>query len=336
MPKGASPVSAFVPNTAPKARKTPTAKKPKTVAAAPVAAEAQTPAVAPPIPPMPSVVSQPVLVTPEMAAGYLAANKRNRPLRKARVERYARDMAEGRWQMNGETIIISDEGNLLNGQHRLEALVKAAVPVWMMVTTGVPESAFSTMDAGLTRTAGDVLGMKGILNFNQVAAVARICLNYKDGVSISTPRTNLEIEEAIELHAEIEQYVSSHNKIYNLTHSSLVIAICYLAQRFGTETENTVDDFVRGVSTGVNLDEFDARLTYRNKIIAMTADKQRRPEQTVVWYFTQRALTHYLNGNTIAKLVPGRGETPHFSEIPSAPRARVAEMWGKAIEPAQD
>lgn len=329
MPKGASPVSAFV--AAPKASK-PTTKKPKAAAApTPVVAETPTAAV-PPIPPMPTVVSAPVLMTPEMAAGYLASNKRNRPLRKARVERYARDMSEGRWQMNGETIIVSDEGNLLNGQHRLEAVVKAGVPVWMMLTSGVSEAAFSTMDAGLTRTAGDVLGMKGILNFNQVAAVARICLNYKDGVSISTPRTNLEIEEAIETHPEIEAYVSSHNKIYNLTHSSLVIAICYLAQRFGTDTENSVDDFVRGVSTGVNLDEFDARLTYRNKIIAMTADKQRRPEQTVVWYFTQRALTHYLNGTTIAKLVPGRGETPHFSEIPSAPRSRVAEMWGKAIE----
>lgn len=284
---------------------------------------------------MPSVTSSPVLVTPKMAAEYLASNKRNRPLRRVRVERYARDMVEGRWQINGETIIISDEGNLLNGQHRLEAVVKANVPVWMMVTIGVPESAFSTMDAGLTRTAGDVLGMKGVLNFNQVAATARICLNYKDGVALSTARTNLEIEEAIDLHPEIEQYVSSHNKIYNMTHSSIVIAVCYLAQRFGVETKNTVDDFVRGVATGVNLEEFDARLTYRNKIISMTADKQRRPEQSVVWYFTQRALTHWLNGTTIAKLVPGRGETPHFSEIPSAPRERVAELWGKAVEPDQ-
>ena len=330
MAKG--PVTAFV--AAPQSTKTPKAAKTKRSApvAQPVASEA---VVAPPMP-QPGIIAQPILVTPEMAAAYLAANKRNRPLRKARVERYARDMSEGRWQMNGETIIISDEGNLLNGQHRLEAVVKAAVPVWMMVTSGVPESAFSTMDAGLTRTAGDVLGMKGILNFNQVAAVARICLNYKDGVSLSTPRTNLEIEEAIELHPEIESYVSSHNKIYNLTHSSIVIAICYIAQRFGEDTQNSVDDFVRGVSTGVNLDEFDARLTYRNKIIAMTADKQRRPEQTVVWYFTQRALTHYLNDNAIAKLVPGRGETPHFSEIPSAPRQRVAELWGKALETAQD
>lgn len=285
-----------------------------------------------PAPPVPhAVTSQAVLMTPELASGYLSRNKRNRPLRKGRVERYARDMAEGRWQLNGETVIVSDQDNLMNGQHRLEAVVKAAVPVWMMLTTGVPEAAFSTMDAGLTRTAGDVLGMRGVLNFNQVAAVARICLNYRDGVGLSTPRTNLEIEEAVDAHPEIETYVSSHNKIYNLAHSSIVIAICYIAQRFGTDTVNSVDDFVRGVSTGINLDEFDARLTYRNKIIAMTADKQRRPEQTVVWYFTQRALTHYLNDNSIAKLVPGRGETPHFSEIPSAPRERVAKLWGKAI-----
>lgn len=281
-------------------------------------------------------MSQPTLVTPELASDFLAKNKRNRPLRKSRVERYARDMIAGRWQLNGETVIVSDEDNLLNGQHRLEAVVKAGVPVWMMITTGVPEAAFSTMDAGLARTAGDVLGMKGIANFNQVAATTRICLNYKDGMSLNAARTNLEIEDAIDLHPEIEEFVSSHNKIYNMSHSSVVVAICYLAQRFGTETVNTVDDFVRGVTTGVNLDEFDARLTYRNKMVTMMADKQRRPEQSVVWYFTQRALSHYLNNNTIAKLVPGRGETPHFSEIPSAPRARVAELWGQKIDPSQD
>ena len=55
MPKGASPVSAFV--AAPKGRKTPTARKPKAIAPVAEVAEAQTPAVAPPIPPMPSVAS---------------------------------------------------------------------------------------------------------------------------------------------------------------------------------------------------------------------------------------------------------------------------------------
>lgn len=313
--------SAFVAAKKPSTRK---ASKPDSASAAPVEPT-------PPAPPE-GIVAQVTHVTPEMATALLAVNKRNRPIRKARVERYAREMASGHWQLNGETIIVSNEGNLLNGQHRLEAVVKAGVPVWMMVTRGVPEKAFSTMDAGLTRTAGDVLGMKGILNFNQVAAVARVCLNYKDGVSISTPRTNLEIEEAVSLHPEIETYVSTHNRLYNLAHTSTVIALCFIATRFGDETPNSVDDFVRGVSSGVNLDEFDARLTYRNKIIAMTADKQRRPEQTVVWYFTQRALAHYLNGNSIAKLVPGRGEIPFFSEIPSAPRARVAELWDKSEE----
>ena len=273
------------------------------------------------------IVPRVVEMTPALAQDLLAKNKRNRPIRKARVERYANEMINGRWQLNGETIIISDEGNLMNGQHRLHAVVSSGATVYMLLAEGVDEAAFSTMDSGLTRTAGDVLGMRGISNFNQVSALTRLTLNYRDGAAISFPRTNKEIEDAVVRHPEIEDFVSNNGPLFHIGRS--VAAACiYIAAKFGPEEDSVkVQDFVKGVLTGANLSQFDARLVYRNRMMLMNIDKKRRPEQVVVWYYTQKALGHYINGTEISKLQAGRGEEPYFSPISNAPRQRVKEQW---------
>lgn len=64
------------------------------------------------------------MVTPEMAENILAARGPNRNVSASVINKYARDMLAGRWQLNGQTIKISKDGQLLDGQHRLEAAKK--------------------------------------------------------------------------------------------------------------------------------------------------------------------------------------------------------------------
>ena len=315
-----------VDNGLPQLKRVPRKEKspPKSKAAAPPVAEFIAPE---PVKAPPRIVPRVVEMTPEMAKDLLARNKRNRPIRKARVERYANEMKNGRWQLNGETIIVSDQGNLMNGQHRLHAVVTSETTVFMLLAEGIDEAAFSTMDSGLTRTAGDVLGMRGVSNFNQVSAITRLMLNYRDGAAISFPRTNKEIEDAVIRIPEIEDFVSNNGPLFTIGRS--VAAACiFLAARFGPAEDSVkVQDFITGVLTGANLAEFDARLVYRNRMLAMNLDKKRRPEQVVVWYYTQRALGHFLNGTPISKLQAGRGEEPYFSPITSASRQTVKANW---------
>lgn len=120
-------------------------------------------------------------VTPEMASTWLANNTHNRKLRKTLVESYARDMANGRWTVNGEAIQISNSGTLLNGQHRLTALVQAGVPVQMLVVTNLPESAQDTIDTGAKRQLGDVLKLAGYNDGKTLAAVAMFSQQIKHG-----------------------------------------------------------------------------------------------------------------------------------------------------------
>lgn len=103
-------------------------------------------------------------VTPAMAAKWLENNAVNRTLSSARVDNLAKTMESGGWELNGKTIVISDTGRLMDGQHRLSAVVKSNTPQKMTVIRGVSESVFHTIDTGSVRTAADVLSISGVSN----------------------------------------------------------------------------------------------------------------------------------------------------------------------------
>lgn len=104
-------------------------------------------------------------ITPEVASFMLSKNLYNRQLRPRVVERYAKDIIENRWQsQTGETIKISTIGTLLDGQHRLHAIVKANKPVVMTIASEIDESAFEVIDTGAKRTGGDALHFAGVKN----------------------------------------------------------------------------------------------------------------------------------------------------------------------------
>jgi hypothetical protein len=102
------------------------------------------------------------LVTPEMAETWLAKNACNqRKLRAGVVERYARDIKAGQWLLTHQGVAFNTRGELIDGQHRLRAIVLANLPVWLMVSTDVPCNAFSHLDLGMQRTTSDVLRGEG-------------------------------------------------------------------------------------------------------------------------------------------------------------------------------
>lgn len=97
-------------------------------------------------------------VTPSMASKWLAENNtNNRNLRQGHVIRLASDMAEGRWYQTHQGIAFNGNGTLLDGQHRLEAIVLADITVPLLVTTGLAAEAMSAVDDHQRRTVGDAL-----------------------------------------------------------------------------------------------------------------------------------------------------------------------------------
>ncbi|MFA4972409.1 MAG: hypothetical protein WC683_07330 [bacterium] len=90
-------------------------------------------------------------ITLDTAKRYLAASKGNRRINEFRVDTYVRDMLAGRWYI-GETIKFDSNGVLLDGHHRLLAILKYGLPVRSLVTRNLPPESIRGIDLGQPRT----------------------------------------------------------------------------------------------------------------------------------------------------------------------------------------
>lgn len=96
-------------------------------------------------------------ITPKDAEYILQRNEGNRKLRKQTMKKYASIMEAGNWIVTPEAIVISKTGRLLNGQHRLSAVVDCGRPVDFLVAENVSDDVFHAIDRGATRTVADAL-----------------------------------------------------------------------------------------------------------------------------------------------------------------------------------
>lgn len=100
-------------------------------------------------------------VTPEMAKLWLSKNIiKNRNISKKRVSKYANEMKLGRWYPGStQSIVLNDKGELMDGQHRLTALIKANMSIIMNVWFNADEAEFMHIDTGMARNVATSTGI---------------------------------------------------------------------------------------------------------------------------------------------------------------------------------
>lgn len=101
------------------------------------------------------------LVTPELACELLKLNmENNRNLTQTVVNKYSREMAEGQWMLS-DPIKFSTAAELIDGQHRLNAVVKSGTSQLFVFILGYPKDSAEVLDQGKKRTAKDIAGIRG-------------------------------------------------------------------------------------------------------------------------------------------------------------------------------
>jgi len=136
------------------------------------------------------------LITPSIAKAYLEANINNRKVSEVTVNRYINDMKNGKWKEDtGEPIKIAKSGRILDGQHRLLALVKSQCSIYFHVATGLDESVFDVLDTGKSRNASDAFQVAGIKNSNTLPSIITMCYHLQNGIKKGTSikLTNAEV-----------------------------------------------------------------------------------------------------------------------------------------------
>lgn len=150
-------------------------------------------------------------VTPAIAAEWLGANVHNRHLRRNVVNAYAADMGDGHWQFNGEAVKFAADGSLLDGQHRLAAIIEADVVLPLLVVRGLASSAQETVDGGAKRKFADVLKLRGEPNADHLAAIARRVTLWEAGArrsEINVQSTNAQMSATLEKYPWLRDIVT--------------------------------------------------------------------------------------------------------------------------------
>lgn len=191
------------------------------------------------------------LITPDIAREYLTHNKINRNLRKYAVKNYARDMKNGEWQLTPQGISFYENGDLADGQHRLEAVVMAGVPVEFYVTYDVPMES-TIQDRCMTRKQWDSLLLQGIdksIANNHVVALANFLFRYSGYTNPSIQMLNSVISEHGEMMAESYKIVQRGNTGKSTAGVASCAAACFCALYCGLSAEG-VERFYKIVNTG--------------------------------------------------------------------------------------
>jgi len=219
-----------------------------------------------------------VTVTPTLAAQWLRNNKLNRAMRKPTVEAYAGDMKTGEWMLTHQGIAFNDQDELIDGQHRLQAVVNAGVDVVMLVVTKLPTKPpgkkLSTMDAvdcGASRSLSDRLQLSHGLVDSRIISSTCIMLAIVQCRFSSGKATMAQVLAVLEVYGEAIKFAVKHRSKLPGLRTQFVLGAMALA--YATQPKKA-ERFYELLLTGENLHGRSPVLHLRNWLLEGDAIKK--------------------------------------------------------------
>lgn len=216
-------------------------------------------------------------ITPALAVAYLTHAAPNRPLRKTRLAAYIRDMESGNWQVTGIPILFNSAGELVDGRHRLTALVEAGSTINMLIIRGIANSAVDVIDTGIVRSFGDVLSIHGEASANLAKAIAALTKRsflWDQGIYLQLGGSYGGLVTHKELGAYLEKHPELHDQAAHTNGKdrqppgvpASVFGHCY--RLFSEIDADQAEDFCIRWQTGADLTKGSPILHLRERISA--------------------------------------------------------------------
>lgn len=207
---------------------------------------------------------------------------RHRAVTAAQVKKYRADISGEQWKLTHQGLAFNRQGQLSDGQHRMEALTDAetdagAAP--FMITFNLEPDTMPVLDTGRSRTGGDVLTAGGMASGSALAAAVRLVdlyLSTHPHVGWSkVPYPPHRIYTLAQDYVGLDQAIRDSAPIRKIGASpSAAAAFIYLVRRewpgadeAAPGSPSLLDQFIEGVATGYGLEPGDARGALRNYAI---------------------------------------------------------------------
>lgn len=221
-----------------------------------------------------------VTVTPNKARYILqkynnTAKLSNRKPSKMLVAKYAQDMINGDWKPSGQTIQFSSDGDFMDGQHRLLAIIQSDIPQDCLVVYGLNRDSFDIIDSGKSRSFGDIAQIKGYTDPALLASLARAIIAYESTGDVDSGNskfksggtyqiTKTQVMNYLEDHPEIQFYLDRYRKCP--VASSTTSAFCYWMLSSNGDQEKA-ETYLDSVFHGYNLQPNTIEEYLHNKLV---------------------------------------------------------------------
>ena len=210
-----------------------------------------------------------LVIDKALAETLLEYNTANRSLNRRKVDRLADQMRSSTFENTGEPIIVSQEGVLNDGQHRLVALSEADVTVDLDVRFGIARRVFTKTNTGASRTSSDVLAIRGVAGGASIAPAVRLLILYRRGLpgSIREFVSNAEVDEGFQRWTGFE---AIGKQIAGLgfprgVRSTPLLAVAYLASR--SPGKEKLPNWLETLATGVGTGKGDPAYILRERLM---------------------------------------------------------------------
>jgi len=240
-------------------------------------------------------------ISPDVAKELLTLEKSNRKRKLGAVKTYAGYMSKGKWKLNPDPIKFDSDSHLIDGGHRLSAVIESKMPSPFIICCGTSPETRKVMDQGVPRTVIDILSIEGYQNRItplHAAVLTSMMLESPASLKITIPKL-----EAAEL---LKQYFGVINDVIEIFGtrkgvrcSSVVSPVvrAYLLYKNNPQMTRRLKRFV-GIMNGtiyeLNADENAAHRLREWLLISLGSGKT-RPLKRVIYRKTEKALWLFLH-----------------------------------------
>jgi len=268
-----------------------------------------------------------------MASEYLRKNTSNRRVRRASVERLIAAIKSGQWEVTHQGIAIGEDGKLIDGQHRLLAIVESGVAVKLLVSTDVPNSSSRYIDIHTKRDLADRFRFVDDYNVNK-RACSIVSAYFQHALGEVKLVNNMERVETFFIEHSDEILWAARSSVGHKTYFGRSDVGAALMGYYRHNPEGA-DVFNKNLSTGASLDAGHPALALRNFFMqgAYIASNSRDPS---VYWKTVRATQLFESGEDCGGRVwqaseDWFGNKNTYANKKNSERAQKAAItrWGK-------
>jgi len=261
-------------------------------------------------------------IGPKIAEQYIEGMSKNRNISQRDVETLVRAMKQGLWREDaGDPIRLNSDGQMIDGQHRMWAIVESGCEFSFLVIRGIDNSTQMIMDTGRGRRLADQLRIRGEKYPSELASAISLYsgwLNERMLMRGGGNKTKIMIPEGIsilEQHPELRKSVAIGYGIARAVKGGAgrwSAIHCVLSEIDAVDA----DAFFRQIQTGENLSATSPIMALRRRL-AIDALTQRKLEVREYTALVFKAWNAYREGRDIQVLSwKAGGATPERYPTP--------------------